>query len=166
MSNNSRTLAPLLEPQERLDRLIASTFKQRGPRLIDLSYANPADGPSAEVLSILARATAESRGLMLQYTPIAGRTPVRRAVAAKLTQQLSLPFDFLDIVLTGAAARYWKANWQYALFFLFPFFLLFALAAPLAAQDSIAIRATTAPPTRAWKSCGGASTRPASPNRR
>jgi pimeloyl-ACP methyl ester carboxylesterase len=33
---------------------------------------------------------------------------------------------FLDIVTTGAAFRYFKANWQYALFFLFPFFLLFA----------------------------------------
>src|SRR5262249_35259328 len=36
---------------------------------------------------------------------------------------------FLDIVSSGAAARYLKANWQYALFFLFPFFLLFIFAA-------------------------------------
>src|SRR5207247_316359 len=31
---------------------------------------------------------------------------------------------FLDFVLTGSAARYFKANWQYGLFFLFPFALL------------------------------------------
>lgn len=103
MWNNIRTLAPLLEPQERLDQLIASSFKKFGPRLIDLSYANPADGPNAAVLSILARVTAESQGLSLQYTPIAGRAPARRAVAARLRQQLSLPFDFRDVVLTSGA---------------------------------------------------------------
>ncbi len=35
---------------------------------------------------------------------------------------------FLDIVMTGTAFRYFRANWQYSLFFLFPFFLLFAFA--------------------------------------
>ena len=35
---------------------------------------------------------------------------------------------FLDIVMTGAAFRYFRANWQYALFFLFPFFLLCVFA--------------------------------------
>jgi aspartate aminotransferase len=103
MSNAIRTLEPLLEPQERLDRLIASSFKRFGPRLIDLSYANPADGPSAEVLSILERVTAQSQGLSLQYTPLAGRTPVRRAVAGQLTRRFSLPFDARDIVLTAGA---------------------------------------------------------------
>jgi pimeloyl-ACP methyl ester carboxylesterase len=34
---------------------------------------------------------------------------------------------FLDIVLTGTAARYFKANWQYGLFFLFPFVSMLAL---------------------------------------
>ena len=97
------TLAPLLEPQERLDRLIGSSFRRFGPRLVDLSFANPADGPSDEVLAILARVTAESKGLSLQYTPIAGRTAARRAVAAKLSRQLALPFDFQDIILTAGA---------------------------------------------------------------
>ena len=49
-----------------------------------------------------------------------------RPTAKRLVKSLSA---FLDIVMTGAAFRYWKANWQYALFFLFPFFLLFAFAA-------------------------------------
>jgi aspartate aminotransferase len=97
------TLQPLLDPQERLDRLIASTFRRFGPRIVDLSYANPCDGPSDEVLSILARATAESNGRSLQYTPIAGRTAARRAVAAQLTRRFEIPFDFRDIVLTAGA---------------------------------------------------------------
>jgi aspartate aminotransferase len=103
MSHTIRTLEPLLESQERLDRLIAATFRRFGPRSVDLSYANPADGPSEEVRSILARATAESKGLSLQYTPIAGRTAARRAVAQRLTRQLALPFDHRDIVLTSGA---------------------------------------------------------------
>lgn len=50
--------------------------------------------------------------------------------ARPLTERLAQSSRaFLDIVLTGAAVRYWRANWQYALFFLFPFFLLFAFAA-------------------------------------
>lgn len=40
---------------------------------------------------------------------------------------------FLDIVKTGSAFRYFRANWQYALFFLFPFFLLCVFAAAGAA---------------------------------
>ena len=103
MSRTIATLQPLLDPQERLDRLIASTFRRFGPRIVDLSYANPCDGPSDEVLSILARATAESKGRSLQYTPIAGRTAARRAVAEQLTHRFDLPFDFRDIVLTAGA---------------------------------------------------------------
>jgi aspartate aminotransferase len=103
MSPTIRTLQPLLDPQERLDRLIAATFRRFGPRMIDLSYANPADGPSEEVLAILGRVTAESKGRSLQYTPIAGRTAARRAIAAKLTRQFALQFDYRDIVLTAGA---------------------------------------------------------------
>jgi aspartate aminotransferase len=103
MSSNIHNRQPLLDAQERLDRVIASTFTRFGPRTVDLSYANPHDGPSVEVLSILAHATAASKGLSLQYTPIAGRTAPRRAVAARLMRQLSLPFDYRDIVLTAGA---------------------------------------------------------------
>jgi aspartate aminotransferase len=103
MSRATSTLQKLLDPQERLDRLIASTFRRFGPRIVDLSYANPCDGPSDEVVSILARATAESKGLSLQYTPLAGRTAARRAVATRLSQQLAMPFDYRDIILTAGA---------------------------------------------------------------
>ena len=103
MWNGIKTLAPLLDPQERLDRLSATAFRRFGPRLIDLSYANPHDGPTGEVLSILARATEESKGLSLQYTPVAGRTAARRAVAAQLTRRFALPFDAQDIILTAGA---------------------------------------------------------------
>jgi pimeloyl-ACP methyl ester carboxylesterase len=48
----------------------------------------------------------------------------------RLVQSLSA---FLDIVTTGTAFRYVRANWQYALFFLFPFFLLCAFAVAAAA---------------------------------
>jgi aspartate aminotransferase len=103
MWRDIRTLEPLLNRQERLDALIAATFRRFGPRMVDLSFANPADGPSEAVLSILARVTADSKGLSLQYTPIAGRTSARRAVAIRLTQQVGLPFDYRDIVLTAGA---------------------------------------------------------------
>ena len=103
MLHTLNALRPLLSAQERLDRLIADTFRRFGPRTIDLSYANPYDGPSEEVLEILARVTAESTGLSLQYTPIGGRTPARRAVAARLTQQFAQPFEARHIVLTSGA---------------------------------------------------------------
>src|SRR5688500_20336229 len=103
MLRNITTLEPLLNSQERLERLIAATFRQFGPRMVDLSFANPADGPSDEVLSILAGVTAESKGLSLQYTPIAGRTSTRRAVAAQLAEQSALPFDYRAIVRTPGA---------------------------------------------------------------
>lgn len=98
-----KTLEPLLDPQERLERLIAATFRRFGARMVDLSFANPSDGPGDEVLSILTRVTGESRGLSLQYTPIAGRPSARRAVAARLARQFALPFDYHDIVLTPGA---------------------------------------------------------------
>ena len=103
MSHAIHTLQRLLEPQERLDRLIAAAFRRFGPRLVDLSYANPCDGPGDDVLSILARATAETRGRSLQYTPIAGRTAGRRAVAASIAQRFDLPFDCRDVFLTAGA---------------------------------------------------------------
>src|SRR5215210_184538 len=51
-----------------------------------------------------------------------------RPAAKRIVQSL---FAFFNIVMTGTAFRYFGANWQYALFFLFPFLLLctFALAA-------------------------------------
>jgi hypothetical protein len=44
-----------------------------------------------------------------------------RPITARLARSA---LAFLDIMLTGTAARYFKATWQYGLFFLFPFVLL------------------------------------------
>ena len=103
MSNTWSALVPLLEPQERFDRLIAKAFSRFGPRLVDLSYANPADGPSAEVLDVLRRVASERTGLSLQYTPFGGRTATRRAIASRLKRDYWLPFQYRDIVLTSGA---------------------------------------------------------------
>jgi aspartate aminotransferase len=103
MPNTLKVLEPLLEPQERLDRLIGATFRRFGPRLVDLSYANPCDGPSADVLDVLKRVTGERSGLSLQYTPYGGRIATRRAVATKLSQEYGLPFHYRDVVMTSGA---------------------------------------------------------------
>ncbi|MBI4638156.1 MAG: aminotransferase class I/II-fold pyridoxal phosphate-dependent enzyme [Candidatus Rokubacteria bacterium] len=103
MSNGLKDLDALLEPQERLDRLIAATFRRFGPRLVDLSYANPYDGPDEEVLRALARVAAEGRGLSLQYTPYGGRVVTRRAIATRLSREYGLQFDLRDIIMTAGA---------------------------------------------------------------
>jgi aspartate aminotransferase len=103
MTNTVRALEPLFEPQERLDRLIAATFRRLGPRLVDLSYANPSDGPAGEVLTVLKRVTEQMRGLSLQYTPCGGRPTTRRAIAAQLNEEYGLPFQPRDIVMTTGA---------------------------------------------------------------
>jgi aspartate aminotransferase len=103
MSNTIRQLVPLLEPQERLDRLGAAAFKRFGPKLLDLSYANPCDGPSAEVLAVLRHVAGELSGLSLQYTPYGGRPATRRAVASRLTRDCGLPFEPRDIIMTSGA---------------------------------------------------------------
>jgi len=103
MSNTITDLEPLLQPQERLDRLIAATFRRFGPRIVDLSYANPYEGPSAEVLAVLRRVAAERSGLSLQYTPYGGRTSTRCAVATRLIREYSLPFHYRDVVMTTGA---------------------------------------------------------------
>jgi hypothetical protein len=45
-----------------------------------------------------------------------------RPITARLARS---SLAFLDFMLTGSVARYFKANWQYGIFFLFPFVLLF-----------------------------------------
>jgi pimeloyl-ACP methyl ester carboxylesterase len=45
-----------------------------------------------------------------------------RPTSTRLTRSLRA---FVDFMLTGSVVRYFKANWQYGLFFLFPFVLLF-----------------------------------------
>jgi aspartate aminotransferase len=103
MPTTLEPLTPLFQPQERLDRLIAATFRRFGPRLVDLSYANPYDGPPAVVLDVLKRTTAQLTGLSLQYTPYAGRTATRRAVAGSLSREYDLPFRTQDVIMTAGA---------------------------------------------------------------
>lgn len=96
-------LNTLLQPQERLDRLIAETFRRLGPRVVDLSYANPYHGPDAEVRAALQRATVDMGGRAFQYTPYGGGTPVRRAVASRLSREYGLPFHYQDVTMTTGA---------------------------------------------------------------
>ena len=70
---------------------------------MDLSYANPHDGPPADVLAVLRRVAGECGGLSLQYTPYGGRTPTRCAVAARLIREYGLPFHYRDIIMTTGA---------------------------------------------------------------
>jgi hypothetical protein len=48
MSTTLNELESLFAPQERLDELFAGAFRRFGPRLVDLSYANPYEGPAQE----------------------------------------------------------------------------------------------------------------------
>jgi aspartate aminotransferase len=103
MSRAARELDGLLEPLERLDRLIAATFRQFGPRIVDLSYANPYEGPSEEVRGVLQRVAGDRSGLAFQYTPTGGRTATRRAIADRLRREFELPFEWRDVVMTSGA---------------------------------------------------------------
>lgn len=103
MRNDTSDLNAWLEPQERLDRLFSETFRRFGPQVVDLSYAIPRDGPEDEVRAALRRAAANMDGLALQYTPYGGRVVTRRAIAAELTREYGLPFDFRDIIMTTGA---------------------------------------------------------------
>lgn len=96
-------LESLLEPQERLDRLMAATIRKFGRNLVDLSYANVYDGPDEEVLRALELSIRDDRELAFQYTPYGGRTLTRRLVASHLGQEYGLPFTFRDIVMTPGA---------------------------------------------------------------
>src|SRR5687767_14642701 len=63
------------------------------------------------------------------YEPLLWDDIVLADFARPMTKRLAKSScAFLDIVMTGTAFRYFRANWQYSLFFLFPFFLLFAFA--------------------------------------
>lgn len=70
---------------------------------MDLSYANPHDGPPAQVMAVLERVAGECGALSLQYTPYGGRTPTRCAVAARLIREYGLPFHYRDVIMTTGA---------------------------------------------------------------
>jgi aspartate aminotransferase len=96
-------LHPWLEPQERLDRLIQTTYRRFGRKVLDLSYANVHDGPDAVVRAALRDAAADAGALCFQYSPYGGRTVTRRAIASRLSEEHALPFGFRDVILTPGA---------------------------------------------------------------
>lgn len=96
-------LQPLLEPQERLDRLIAETRWRFGSRAVDLSYANVHDGPDEEVLAALECSIRDGGALGFQYTPYGGLMMTRRLIAGQVSREYDLPFTFRDIVMTPGA---------------------------------------------------------------
>lgn len=101
--NDPCDLETWLIPQERFARLSASAFRRFGRRLIDLSYANPYDGPTDVVRQALEAALSEQRELGFQYTAYGGRPVTRRLVASKLSEDYGLPFDHRDVIMTPGA---------------------------------------------------------------
>lgn len=100
---SSRQLEELLEPQERLDHLVAGTFRRFGPKTVDLSYANPRQGPDENVRAAMREVIGENRELAFQYTPYGGSTITRRVIAESLSRDYGLPFTFPDIIMTPGA---------------------------------------------------------------
>lgn len=101
--NATAALEPLLEPQERFDRLCAATRRRFGRRVVDLSYANAHEGPDDEVRRAMRCAIDDEQYLGLQYTPFGGRTTTRRLIADRLGEEYGLPFTFRDVILTPGA---------------------------------------------------------------
>lgn len=98
-----RRCEPYLRPQERFEAILARAFRRFGPRLVDLSYANPYDGPDPEVVSAIRRALDDDRDLSFQYTPYGGGTTPRRRIASQLAKRTDLAFTFRDVVMTPGA---------------------------------------------------------------
>jgi aspartate aminotransferase len=98
----SPDLDALLRPLERFEAIRRSVVTL-GDRLCDLSYGNPYDGATERTRAILRDALDSRRMLDLQYSPFAGNTIARRAVAEHLTESHGLPFNFGDVILTPGA---------------------------------------------------------------
>src|SRR3954452_21106003 len=98
----SNDLAELLEPLERFESIRRRAVKL-GPRLADLSYANPYDGAHEAARATIRAALDDERTLDLQYAPFGGQTLARRAVADHLRSMTGRPFTFADVILTPGA---------------------------------------------------------------
>ncbi|MBI4271493.1 MAG: aminotransferase class I/II-fold pyridoxal phosphate-dependent enzyme [Candidatus Rokubacteria bacterium] len=101
--NGLDALRPLLDAQERLERLIGATMRRFGHKYVDLAYANFREGPGEEVLRALELSVREDRELSFQYTPYGGRTITRRVIASDLARRDGLPWTWRDIVMTPGA---------------------------------------------------------------
>lgn len=95
-------LAELAAPLERFEALRRRVVAL-GPRLCDLSYANPYDGAQALAVDAIRAALDDDRLLGLQYSPFGGQTMVRRAAADDLSRVHGLPYRHADLVLTPGA---------------------------------------------------------------
>lgn len=100
---NCDAWAPYLRPQQRFDELAERAFREFGPRLIDLSYANAYDGPEARVVEAIRHALDQTDGLAFQYTPYGGSTTTRRLIATQFRTRFGLPMHYQDIILTPGA---------------------------------------------------------------
>lgn len=103
MPGTLKELEPLLQAQDRLDGLIATTYRRFGPRVLDLAYANAHGGPGPQVRRALEEAVREDGDLAFQYSPYGGRTLPRRLVASRLREDYELPFEYRHVVLTPGA---------------------------------------------------------------
>lgn len=96
-----KSLRPLLEPLESFDRLHTATLRRFGNHLIDLSYPNPRVHIDPRPYQALAGLTPSLDDL--RYSPFGGFTLPRREVAAELTRQHGLAYNYRDVVLTPGA---------------------------------------------------------------
>lgn len=103
MFTPSQELEDLFQPQERFAELHARTIRRFGRRAVDLSYANPYDGPDAEVRAAIRLALDDEKELGFQYTPYGGKTTTRQRIASRLSDEYGLSFEYPDVILTPGA---------------------------------------------------------------
>jgi aspartate aminotransferase len=97
------TWAPYLRPQARFDELVERAFREFGPRLMDLSYANAYDGPEPRVVEAIRQALDQTGDLSFQYTPYGGKTTTRRLIATQFQSRFGIAMNYQDVVLTPGA---------------------------------------------------------------
>jgi aspartate aminotransferase len=95
-------LEHLLLPLERFESIHQRAVRL-GPRLCDLSYANPYSGVQQAARAALREALEDEGPLAFQYSPFGGYTFARRAVADALRTSHDDDFTHLDVVLTPGA---------------------------------------------------------------
>lgn len=99
----SQDLQALFEPQERFAELHGRTIRRFGRSAVDLSYANPYDGPDAAVRAAIRLALDDQKELGFQYTPYGGKATTRQRIASRLSDEYGLSFEHADVVLTPGA---------------------------------------------------------------
>ena len=95
-------ITALLEPLETFEEIRRRAMRL-GPKLSDLSYANPYHGAQDGALRALREALEGDRVLALQYAPFGGHTVARRLVADALRRAHGPSFAHRDVILTPGA---------------------------------------------------------------